>query len=120
MELAETTIMKCNKKVFKEIYKALKPRGKLLFAENLIASPFHQRLRKRFVNWGSSWRYVSIEEMKEFLKDFSSCDIKTTGVLGVLGRNESQRSLPATIDKLILNKLCPDKWKYICYGIADK
>ena len=26
-------------RVFKEIYKALKPRGKLLFAENLIASP---------------------------------------------------------------------------------
>lgn len=37
-------------KVFKKIYKALKPGGKLLFAENLIASPFHQRLRKRFVN----------------------------------------------------------------------
>ena len=63
-------------KVFQEIYKALKPGGKLLFAENLIASPFHQMLRKRYVKWGSSWRYLSLKEIKEFLKDFSTCDIK--------------------------------------------
>jgi SAM-dependent methyltransferase len=107
-------------KVFKEIFKALKPGGKLLFAENLIASPFHQRLRKRFVNWGSSWRYVSIKEMKELLEDFSSCDIKTTGLLGAFGRNESQRNLLSTIDELILNKICPENWKYITYGIAEK
>jgi SAM-dependent methyltransferase len=50
--------------VFDQIYKALKPGGKLLFAENLIASPLHQRLRKKFVNWGNSWRYVSLDEMK--------------------------------------------------------
>ncbi|MBK8846127.1 MAG: class I SAM-dependent methyltransferase [Bacteroidetes bacterium] len=107
-------------KVFKEIYKALKPGGKLLFAENLIASPFHQQLRKRFVNWGSSWRYVSIKEMKEFLNDFSYCDIHTTGVLGTFGRNESQRTLLSTIDQLILNRICPANWKYIIYGIAEK
>jgi SAM-dependent methyltransferase len=111
---------KIQQKVFKEIYKALKPGGKLLFAENLIASAFHQRLRKRFVNWGSSWRYVSIKEMNEFLKDFSCCDIKSTGVLGTFGRNESQRNLLSTIDELILNKICPDNWKYIIYGIAEK
>ena len=107
-------------KVFKEIYKALKPGGKLLFAENLIASPFHQRLRKRFVNWGNSWRYVSINEMKEFLKDFSTNDIKYTGVLGTFGRNERQRNFLSTIDQLVLNKICPENWKYICYGIATK
>jgi SAM-dependent methyltransferase len=107
-------------KVFREIYKALKPGGKLLFAENLIASPFHQRLRKKFVRWGNKWRYVSIEEIKEFLNEFSSYDIQTTGVLATLGRNEKQRNALATIDKLFLNKVCPDKWKYIAYGIAEK
>ena len=107
-------------KVFKEIYKALKPGGKLLFAENLSASPFHQQLRKRFVNWGSSWRYVSVKEMKEFLKDFSSYQIMTNGVIGTFGRNESQRNLLSTIDELILNKVCPENWKYIGYGIAEK
>jgi SAM-dependent methyltransferase len=107
-------------KVFKEIHKALKPGGKLLFAENLIASPFHQFLRKRFVNWGSAWRYVSIKEMKGFLKDFSSYKIKTTGVLATFGRNESQRNSLSTIDELLLNKVCPNNWKYISYGIAVK
>jgi SAM-dependent methyltransferase len=106
--------------VFKEIYKALKPGGKLLFAENLIASSLHKRLRKRFVDWGSSWRYVSLTEMKDFLKDYSYTDIKTTGVLGTFGRNENQRNLLSTIDELILNKICPDNWKYIIYGIAEK
>lgn len=107
-------------KVFKEIYKALKPGGKLLFAENLIASPFHKQLRKRFVNWGNTWRYVSIKEMKGFLKDFSTFEIKTTGFLGTFGRNENQRNLLATIDELFFNKVSPDNWKYICYGVALK
>ena len=107
-------------KVFDEIHKALKPGGKLLFAENLLASPIHQRLRKRFVNWGSAWRYVTITEMKEFLKGFSSVELKTTGVLATFGRNERQRSVLSTLDELILNKVSPSNWKYICFGIATK
>jgi len=112
--------MEQQQKVFDEIYKALKPGGKLLFAENLIASSFHQRLRNKFVNWGSSWRYVSIKEMNGFLKKFSSHKIKTTGVIATFGRNEKQRQYLAIIDELLLNKICPDKWKYIDYGIAEK
>ena len=111
---------KIQQKVFNQIYKALKPGGKLLFAENLIASPLHQRLRKKFVNWGSTWRYVSIKEIKECLKDFSSYDIQSTGILGTLGRNESQRNFLSNIDSIILNKICPSNWKYIAYGIATK
>jgi len=107
-------------KVFKEIHKALKPGGKLLFAENLIASSFHQRLRKKFVNWGNSWRYVSIQEMKDFLVIFSFSDIKTTGILATFGRNENQRNLLSAMDKLVFNKVCPAKWNYISYGIAEK
>lgn len=107
-------------KVFKEIYKALKPGGKFLFAENLVASPFHQALRKKFVNWGSSWRYLSVAEMKDALKDFSSYQMKTTGLLGTFGRNESQRKALSAIDDLFLNKVTPANWKYICYGIAEK
>jgi SAM-dependent methyltransferase len=106
--------------VFKQIYKALKPGGRLLFAENLIASPLHQALRKRYVNWGSAWRYLTIEELRNFLQDFSTVEIKSTGVLGVFGRNESQRHSLSLIDNLVMNRICPDQWKYIGYGIAVK
>ena len=107
-------------KVFKQIYKALKPGGKLLFAENLIASSFHKRLRKKFINWGNSWRYVSLDEMKGFLSDFSSVEINTTGVMATFGRSESQRNTLSKIDELFLNKISPNNWKYISYGIAQK
>lgn len=60
------------RKAFNEIYKALKPGGKLLFAENLKASPMHQYLRKKYIRWGNSWRYVTLPEMDEFLSDFTS------------------------------------------------
>ena len=107
------------KKAFEEIRKALKPGGKLLFAENLVASPLHQKLRKKH-QWSSYWRYVTIEEMELFLKHFSKKEIKTNGFLGVLGRNESQRNFLSSIDNIVLNTLFPDKWKYIVYGIAEK
>lgn len=106
--------------VFKQIYKALKPGGRLLFAENLIASPLHQALRKRYVNWGGTWRYITIAELRNFLHDFSSVEIKATGVLGAFGRNESQRNSFSFIDNLIMNKVCFDRWKYIGYGMAVK
>ncbi len=108
------------KKVFSEIYKSLKPGGKLLFAENLIGSPIHQKLRKRFVKWGDSWRYLSIEDLNILLADFSTTTIKSTGVLSLFGRNEVQRKALARIDSALLNNLLPEKWKYIGYGIAKK
>lgn len=106
--------------VFDEIYKALKPGGKLLFAENLVGSQLHKQLRKRFVNWGNSWRYISKKEMNQFLHRFSSYELKTTGILGAFGRSENQRKFLASIDDIFLNKICPDNWKYIVYGIAKK
>jgi SAM-dependent methyltransferase len=108
------------KKTFREIYKALKPGGKLLFAENLTASPIHQQLRKRFVRWGNEWRYVTIEEMKTYMKDFPSLNIKSTGFLSAFGRSETQRRMLSAVDKALLNHVSPANWKYIVYGIAEK
>lgn len=108
------------KKVFKEIYKALKPGGYLLFAENLIASPFHQFMRNKFTKWGSKWRYVTVKELEEFLANFSEVEIKTTGVLGTFGRNEKQRDLLSTMDNVLLNKISPKNWHYVSYGMARK
>ena len=107
-------------KVFDEIYKALKPGGKLLFAENLIASPAHQLMRKKFVRWGNSWRYVSLDEMKRYLRNFTACDIRATGFLSAFGRSEGMRKYLSIADALVLNKFSPDDWKYISYGIATK
>ena len=107
-------------KVFKEIHRALKPGGKLLFAENLSASPLHRWARKKFVGWGSYWRYISANEMPDFLKEFSSHDIQTTGVMAAFGRTEGQRNFLAALDKTIFNSVCPENWKYIVYGVAEK
>ncbi|MDR1904254.1 MAG: class I SAM-dependent methyltransferase, partial [Treponema sp.] len=107
-------------KVFTEIYKSLKPGGKLLFAENLIASPLHQFLRKKFIRWGRDWRYIALNELSRFLSPFKSYKNEVTGILAALGRTEWQRNMLAYIDQLILNHICPDNWKYIVYGIAEK
>jgi SAM-dependent methyltransferase len=107
-------------KVFSEIYKALKPGGKLIFAENLIGSSLHQLLRKNFIKWGRSWRYISIDELDLFLFLFKSWEYKATGILASLGRSEKSRNIFACVDNMIMNHLCPDRWKYIVYGIAEK
>jgi 2-polyprenyl-3-methyl-5-hydroxy-6-metoxy-1,4-benzoquinol methylase len=106
--------------VFDQIYKALKPGGKLLFAENTIASPMHQFLRKSFTEWKDYWEYLSVQQIGQFLTSYSSAEIKTTGFLGTLGRNENQRSFFASLDNLFFNKVCPTNWKYIAFGIAEK
>ena len=106
--------------LFKEIYKALKPGGKLLFAENLMASPIHQKLRKKFIKWGNRWRYVSLDEIESFLTEFSSYQLKTTGVIATFGRTEKQRSFLSILDRIIFNRVCPKSWNYIVYGIAEK
>jgi SAM-dependent methyltransferase len=103
-----------------QVYKALKPGGKLLFAENMAGSPVHRWVRKRFVAWVDTWRYVTIEEMKRFLQQFSRCDVHTTGVLGTFGRTERQRNLLAILDQAVLNPLTPREWRYLVYGVAEK
>lgn len=107
-------------KAFDEIYKALKPGGKLLFAENLKGSLFHQYLRKKFVRWGKKWNYPTIPEFKGFLQRFSSFQYGTGGILGVLGKSEPQRNLLGSIDRAVLDKLIPENHQYIIYGIAVK
>jgi hypothetical protein len=58
--------------------------------------------------------------MYEFLTPFSSFELKTTGFLGTFGRSESLREILSKIDNLFLNKIVPECWKYIIYGIAQR
>ncbi len=103
-----------------QIYKALKPGGVLIFAENLAASPIHMFLRKRFTNWSDYWRYVTPNELSQLLGDFSKFELKTTGVIAVFGTNEKLRNYLSYMDDLILNRITNDKYKYISYGYAIK
>ena len=107
-------------KAIKEMHKALKIGGELFFAENLTASPVHQYLRRRFVRWGKLWRYVSIDEMKEFLSPFSDISLHAVGVAGTLGRSERQRNALGIFDKVVLDHITPNRWKYILLGVARK
>lgn len=107
-------------KAIKEMHKALRKDGELFFAENLIASPMHRCFRQKCVKWGAKWRYVSIEEMAEFLSPFSQVRFRTLGFAGALGRSEAQRNWLGLFDQVLLDHLLPNRWKYILVGVAKK
>ncbi|MEH7235756.1 class I SAM-dependent methyltransferase [Bacillus sp. JJ1562] len=112
--------IEAQKKAIEEIHRVLKPGGELFFAENLSASPLHKTLRKKFVNWGNSWRYINLNELSEFCSIFSNVHYTTTGFFSTLGRNEKQRRLLAKFDQKLMNKITPNNWKYIVMGVAKK
>ena len=101
------------------LHRALKPGGKLLFAENLVASPLHTFARERFVDWGAAVRYIDLSELDLLLEDFTSIDYETSGFFGVFGRTEPQRRLLGHIDQVIY-KLLPRRWHYLAIGEATK
>jgi len=103
------------------IIRALKPGGRLLFAENMRGTLVHR--------WGraiayrarrASWRFLSVQEMRDLLAPFASFELQTTGVLGVFGVSESQRAALARVDDAFLNAITPERWRYVAYGIAVK
>jgi hypothetical protein len=107
-------------KVFQEIYKALKPRGLLLFAENLSATSLHSFCRKSFKSHGKSWRYIALNEFDTLLCPFKKHLLKTIGFLATFGITERQRNVFAMFDEYLFNPVLPSNWKYVAYGIAEK
>ncbi len=106
-------------KAIKSIYQSLKPGGKLLFAENLTGTMFHSFARKKFVHWGTQVRYLQLEEMLDFLKDYKKVEYQTYGFFGAFGKTEKQRRLLGKIDTLV-NRVIPLKWNYLIIGTATK
>lgn len=91
----------------------------MLFAENLAASPIHKIMRKKFIPWGKSWRYVTLYELNIMLQQFPEVEYKTAGFFGAFGRNNVQRDILGKID-ILTDWLIPNAWRYIVMCIASK
>jgi hypothetical protein len=102
------------------MHRALRPGGMLLFAENLTGSRLHRVLRQRFIKWNSVWRYVTIDEMLEFLQPFAGVQWRTTGVTGLLGRSAAVSRLLGKLDGTLLDRVVPPASRYIMFGVARK
>lgn len=102
------------------MHRALRPRGELFFAENLLASPAHRFLRERYVAWGRRWRYVTIDEMLAYLSPFAEVEYRTIGFSGAFGRSRRQRSWLGAVDRAGLDRLVPPRWRYIILGVARR
>ena len=103
-----------------EMHRVLRPGGEVWFAENLRASPLHRILRRVFVPWGTSWRYLTVPELKKMFAGFKTLDIATIGFFAAFGRTERQRRFLSVLDKGVLGRLVPYAWRYIAIGVARK
>lgn len=102
-----------------ELYRALKPGGKLLFAENLDTA-FHRVFRRHFVVWGKSWNYITRSQLLSMLSSFSEVKYGTCGFAGAFGRTAEQRRILGEIDKHFLDRIVGEPNHYILFGIARK
>jgi SAM-dependent methyltransferase len=102
------------------MYRALRPGGCLLFAENLTGAHLVNALRRRFVPWGERWRYVSRSELSEWLSPFETTQFRVFGTFALLGRTERQRRLLAFADRWLFDRVAPDAWRYVVAGCAHK
>ena len=112
--------IEAQKAAIRSIHRALRPGGMLLFAENLAGSPVHRYFRERYVAWGRTWRYTTVEEMLSFLRPFRRTKYATTGVLAAFGRSEISRNRLASLDRLVMNHVVDESWRYVIYGTATK
>ncbi len=103
----------------KEMRRVLKPGGILFFAENLKGSALHSSARSRFITWGNNWHYLSLPEINQLLRGFSSNEVYTTGFLAAfVPRPKWLKSFFAWCDQCLF--FIPAKWQYVAYGHAVK
>lgn len=102
------------------ILRALRPGGRLLFAEN-VRGTFVHRIARAEMNRrrGANWRFNSLRRFRELLGGFSSVELRTTGVTAMLGTTEPRRAALAGADR-ILGPITPPPWRYMAYGVATK
>ncbi len=103
----------------RSMHRALRPGGRLLFAENLHGSPLHRWLRRTFVPWGKSWNYLSPDQLPTLMAPFSEVHWQTVGFLSAFGRGEALRRLFGYADR-VLDRFIPATWRYVAIGTARK
>lgn len=112
---------KSSKDAMGEIYRALKPGGRLIFAENLRGTVFHRLARAiAYRVRRAQWRFTTEKEMRDLLEPFAHYEMQTTGVLALFGVTEGQRRFLARLDDAGLNRIVPASWRYVAYGVATK
>lgn len=118
--LGGTDVRATQRRAVARMHRALRPGGELFFAENLVASPLHRLLRHRFVPWSRHWRYLSVDDTLEFLAPFREVTYRTVGFTAAFGRNERQREVLGALDRTLIDRLVPSRWRYVIVGIARK
>jgi len=117
--LGDLTTKPRQQRAVDEFRRVLRPRGLLMFAENLTATRLHHILRKRFVRWNANWRYLDLIKDQDLFESFASFDWRAHGFLGLLGRTERQRRFLGRIDG-VLSKVVPPSSRYILVGVCRK
>ncbi len=108
------------KKAFSEIHRVLKTGGALLYAENLRASIIHRFLRDKFrKHYALAWRYPTLGEFSDHLKNFSAASIYTAGFFTNFFKKEKYKRIVSVMDKAVIG-LIPRTFRYIIYGSALK
>lgn len=106
-------------KAIAEMHRVLRPGGVLFFAENLGGSLLHRLARRVFVRWGKSWRYVTLNELDNWLSIFEKKETRATGFFAAfVPRPEWLKTIAAHLDLLFF--FFPKKWRYVAYGYARK
>jgi len=100
-----------------EIYRALRPGGFFLFAENLRSTLLHDLVRR--AKRGETWHYPTVNEFTEMLREFDEVAWQTHGFLGMFGLSERQRAVLGRVDGCLCPVL-PARFRYIVYGVARK
>lgn len=108
------------KEAVNNIYMNLKKGGILFFAENSKSTFFHQKLRKKFTDWGNIWFYFDEEFTKRLFEKFEVVEIKYNGVFTVFANKIGLSYVFSKFDKYVFNKITPNNVKYMLFGYAKK
>lgn len=102
-----------------EMHRVLKPGGVLFFAENLCGSSLHQWARRRFMPWGTRWRYLTLQELDTFFNIFTAKQLHSTGFFSAfIPKPAFLKNFVAHLDQLCY--FVPQNCRYVGYGFAIK